>query len=356
MPFGKQAQAELINDGKVARTVAFEVTTAPLSEPLDRLGRFHAKWHRDAFLPAEAERWIDWPFLKTEGAGRFVGVMLHIWNPRGGWWGEGDEKFFVDGEKFPSTFGTGSEDYFGYAWSSPVLFQHAYHNQTHNDGNSRGHVSVNRWQISDNVPFQKSFEGCIEKYYKNDRPTLYAGVAYWYVAAGGKDLYPPAPLSERIGYWTPVETFKVKGAIEGEKLKILGKTGGNPQEQDMTGFAGQWSNDAHLWWIEAKPGDKLELALPVKQAGKYKLSAQLTKAPDYAIVQLYLDGQKLGDAVDLYHESVVPTGPLALGTLDLAAGDHKLAVEIIGANEKAIKAYMFGLDYVKLEAAVAPPQ
>jgi hypothetical protein len=124
----------------------------------------------------------------------------------------------------------------------------------------------------------------------------------------------------------------------------------------MTGFAGQWSNDAHLWWIEAKPGDKLELALPVKQAGKYKLSAQLTKAPDYAIVQLYLDGQKLGDAVDLYHESVVPTGPLALGTLDLAAGDHKLAVEIIGANEKAIKAYMFGLDYVKLEAAVAPPQ
>ena len=34
--------------------------------------------------------------------------MLHVWNPRGGWWGEGDEKFFVDGEKFPSTFGTGS--------------------------------------------------------------------------------------------------------------------------------------------------------------------------------------------------------------------------------------------------------
>lgn len=32
------------------------------------------------------------------------------------WWGEGDEKFFVDGEKFPSSFGTGSEDYIGYAW------------------------------------------------------------------------------------------------------------------------------------------------------------------------------------------------------------------------------------------------
>ena len=61
--------------------------------------------------------------LRTQGRGRFCGVMLHVWNPRGGWWGEGDEKFFVDGEKFPSTFGTGSEDYFGYAWCDPHLFQ-----------------------------------------------------------------------------------------------------------------------------------------------------------------------------------------------------------------------------------------
>jgi hypothetical protein len=349
MPFEKEARMELVNDGKVARNVSFEVVYAPLSQPIAQLGRFHAKWHRDAFLPKEAERWIDWPFLKTEGVGRFVGVMLHIWNPRGGWWGEGDEKFFVDGEKFPSTFGTGSEDYFGYAWSSPTLFRHAYHNQTHNDGNSRGHISVNRWQVADNVPFQKSFEGCLEKYYKNDRPTLYAGMAYWYVAPGGNDPYRAAPLSERVGYWTPVESVKLKGAIEGEKLKILGKTGGNPQEQELSGLGGQWSNDAHLWWIEAKPGDKLDLALPVNQAGKYRVSMQLTKAVDYGIVQLYLDGQKLGDPIDLYHDGVVPTGLLAMGEHDLTAGEHKLTVEIMGANDKAVKSYMFGLDYVKLD-------
>ena len=158
-------------------------------------------------------------------------------------------------------------------------------------------------------------------------------------------------MSERVGYWTPVQTFQVKGAIEGEKLRILSKTGGNPQEQDMTGFEGQWSNDAHLWWTDAKPGDKLELALPVKEAGKFKLSAQLTKAPDYGIVQLYLDGQKLGDPIDLYHPSVIPTGLQSLGVHDLTAGEHKLTVEITGANEKAIKSYMFGLDYLKLEPA-----
>jgi len=201
------------------------------------------------------------------------------------------------------------------------------------------------------VPFQKSFEGSIEKYYPNQKPTLYASTTYWYEAETGNDPYRPAPLSERVGYWTPVESFKIKGAIEGEKLKILGKTGGNPQEQDLTGFGDKWSNDAHLWWIDAKPGDKLDLALPVKQAGKYRVSLQLTKAVDYGIVQLYLDGQKLGEPIDLYHDGVVPTGVLRMGEHELSAGEHKLTVEIVGANEKAVKNHMFGIAAVACDPA-----
>ena len=348
MPFSAAAEIQLINDGKAARRVTVEVTTARLARPVQELARFHAKWHRDAFLPEQPERRIDWPLLKTDGAGRFAGVLLHVWNPRGGWWGEGDEKFFVDGEKFPSTFGTGSEDYFGYAWCDPHLFQNAYHDQTHNDGNKKGHVAVNRWHIPDQVPFHRTFEGCIEKYFPNERPTLYAATVYWYLAPGGRDPYRPGPLSERVGYWTPVPTVKTKGAIEGESLKVIARTAGNPQEQDLTGFAGQWSNDAHLWWTDARPGDRLELALPVDKAAKYAVVMQFTKAPDYGILQLYLDGQKLSDPLDLYHGSVIPSGPVSLGTRELSAGDHKLMVEVLGANEKAIKSYMFGLDYVKL--------
>jgi hypothetical protein len=350
MPFAKKAEVTFKKEGNLPVKLQYEIMTRPLKGNPAQLARFHAKWHRDALLPTEPERAIDWPVVKTEGQGRFVGMMLHVWNPRGGWWGEGDEKFFVDGEKFPSTFGTGSEDYFGYAWCNPALFQNAYHNQTHNDGNNKGHVSVNRWHITDQVPFAHGFEGCIEKYMPNQRPTLYAATAYWYLAPGGKDPYGPVPLSERIGYWTPVQAARVKGLLEGESLKILSKTGGNPQEQDMSGFEGQWSNEAHLWWIDAKPGDKLDLALPVTQSAKYKLSLQLTKARDYGIVQLYLDGQKLGDPIDLYHESVIPTGQMAMGSHDLTKGEHKLTAEILGANPKAVKSYMFALDYVKLEA------
>ena len=349
MPFAKGAEVQLVNDGGKNRRVEVEIAHAPLTRSVSGFTRFHAKWHRDALLPTEPERRIDWPIVKTEGKGRFVGVMLHVWNPRGDWWGEGDEKFFVDGEKFPSTFGTGSEDYFGYAWGDPHLFQNAYHNQTHNDGNNKGQLSLNRWHISDNVPFERAFEGCIEKYFSNERPTLYAAMAYWYLAPGGKDPYRPVPLGQRVGYYTPVQNFQIKGALEGEKLKILGKSGGETQPQDLSGFSGQWSNDAHLWWIKAKPGDKLDLALPIMASGTYLISMQFTKAPDYGIMQLYLDGEKIGGAIDFYHPSVVPSGAVSMGLHDLGRGEHKLTVEILGANPQAIKGYMFGLDYVKLE-------
>jgi hypothetical protein len=351
MPFAHSAEVRVRNDGAKARKLKLEIVSTPLQGDASRYARFHAKWHRDAFLPEDPDRRkIDWTLLKTEGRGRFLGVMLHVWNPKGSWWGEGDEKFFVDGEKFPSTIGTGSEDYFGYAWCNPTLFQNAYHNQTISM-NNKGHVCVNRWHITDNIPFQQSFEGAIEKYYPNQRPTLYASTVYWYLAPGGKDPYPPLPLKERVGYWddTQLQMFKVPGVLEGERLKILAKTGGNPQEQDMSGYEGQWSGDAHLWWIDAKPGDKLDLALPVAKAGKYKLTMQFTKAIDYGIVQLSLDGKKLSGPLDLFNNGVVPLGPVPFGEQELTAGEHKLTVEIVGANEKAVKSYMFGLDYVKLD-------
>jgi hypothetical protein len=351
MPFARTADITLRNDGKEDRSFEFELVVAPLTGDPARYGRFHCKWHRDALLPEDAERRaIDWTMLQCAGRGRFVGVMLHIWNPRGQWWGEGDEKFYVDGEKFPSTIGTGSEDYFGYAWCDPGLFQNAYHNQTHNTGNNRGHISVNRWHIADQIPFQKSFDAAIEKYFPNRRPTLYAATASWYQAPGGKDPYPAAPLTERVGYWDDAQLAprSVKGAIEGERLKITSKTAGNPHEQDLGGFGEGWSGDAHLWWTEAKPGDKLVLSLPVQQAGRYKMLAQFTKAPDYGIAQLSLDGQKLGEPRDLYADTVIPTGEVELGVRELTSGEHQLQIEITGSNPKAVARFMVGLDYLRL--------
>jgi hypothetical protein len=349
MPFASEALVELKNDGTAPLTLEVAITHAPLTRAVAALGRFHAKWHRDALLPVEPERAIDWTMLKTTGRGRFCGVMLNVWNPCGGWWGEGDEKFFVDGEKFPSSFGTGSEDYFGYAWSSGKLFYQALHNQTRNNGQSVGHLSVNRWHIADNVPFQTGFEGAIEKYFSNQRPTQYACVAYWYQAPGGDDPYPPQRLSERVGY--EIKPYFVEGALEGENLKILKKPeNGSAGRQDMSRYDGQWSYAGQLFWRGGKDGDRLSLAVPVKSAGRYDILAQFTKAPDYATIQLYWDGKKLGEKLDAYAQTVVPSGELKIGTLELPAGESKLDIEIVGANKKA-NGRAVGLDYLRLVPA-----
>ena len=262
--------------------------------------------------------------------------------PAGGWWGEGDEKFFVDGEKFPSTFGTGSEDYFGYAWCHPGLFERPYHGQTMTQKN-QGHQSVFRWQVPDSVPFQQSFEAAIEKYYRTEeRGTEYACTVNWYLAPGGDDPYEAVPAEKRRHYY-------VERPLRAGGFDVLKKTGGNVQTQPLSHFGGdKWLNDDHLWWTGAKPGDRLVLALNVKKAGRQEVCVVLTKARDYGIVQFILDGKKVGDAIDLYNPQVVPTEPISFGVHDLSEGEHQLGVEIVGANDKAVPSYMFGIDQVML--------
>ncbi len=230
MPFAERAEIVLTNDGDTAREVSFTICHEALDQPANELLRFHAKWHRDAFLDEVQQhgRAIDWPMLLATGQGRFCGVHLHVWNhwsePEEAapswwygrwdqknidwWWGEGDEKFFVDGEKFPSTFGTGSEDYIGYAWAAEPpfpTFESAFACQPYIELDANGHTSVNRFQICDNVPFQKSFEASIEKYKPNrwgdSNDCLYAVVAYWYQRAGEMDRYGAVPVAERLGYY-----------------------------------------------------------------------------------------------------------------------------------------------------------
>ena len=287
--------------------VTLTVSHAPLDKPVDQLMRFHAKWHRDAFIPERKDRWPDWTMLTTQGKGRFVGVLLHVWYPQGGWWGEGDDKFFVDGEKFPSIFGTGSEDYFGYAWSSGIRFVRAQYGQPLAQGNM-GHEVDYRWHISDQVPFQNSFEGDIEKYCPNETPgyiygnyALYAATPFWYLKAGESDLYEPVPVEQRIGYWVrPPTSFVEPGVIEGEDLKPVTP----PLYQHYVGSAflapsmpKTWSNDRILaWTIDHPPdpvnGEHMELKVPVEKAGKYQIMARFAKVPNGGTYRLALDGNR----------------------------------------------------------------
>lgn len=145
---------------------------------------------------------------------------------------------------------------------------------------------------------------------------------------------------------------KVEGALEGEALTSIVVTGGKTKPQAMGGFGKIWSSGQQLWWTGAKPGDVLTIPLRIDKSGKYALKAALTKARDYAVIEASLDGQVINQAkMDLYNSpSVIHTGALDWGIHELSAGEHKLTVTITGANPQAVRSYMFGLDYLLLEA------
>ena len=146
------------------------------------------------------------------------------------------------------------------------------------------------------------------------------------------------------------KTGAVPGAHEGESLKVLKATAGKAASQKMGGFSkAKWSGDDQLFWTGGKEGDKLDLELTVADPGEYAIEIVFTKARDYAIVQLHLDEAPLGKPIDLYNNpDVITTGVIKFDKRTLKAGKHTLTIEITGANEKAVKAYMVGLDYVRL--------
>ncbi len=255
------------------------------------------------------------------------------------------------------------------------MFSHAFHNQTICTEN-RGHVSVNRWHIADDIPFQKSFDGYIEKYYPNLRPTLYSATVYWYLESNGSDPYLPDPMVQRTEYWVSPPADFIKDAIEGEDLRISAVTGGRALVQNMDGkWPLFWSGQSHLFWTDGQIGDQLELILPVETAGRYSLFAQFTKTPASAIIQLYIDDAKTGDPVDLFspvppaasvksnemgsyefdqkyglslRKGEKPSGLLHLGELELSKGDHVLRIKLVGRNPANDGRNRVGLDYLKL--------
>jgi putative membrane-bound dehydrogenase-like protein len=139
---------------------------------------------------------------------------------------------------------------------------------------------------------------------------------------------------------------KVPSAIEAEELNAK-VTKGKAAAQGMGGFkADVWSGSSQLWWNGAKPGDTLSIELDVFKDVE-AVEVALTCAPDYAIVEMSLDGQALTEPMDLYATQVISTGLLEFKTPNLGKGKHTLRFEILGANPKAAKAYMLGIDYIR---------
>ncbi len=345
MPFARNAEITLQNLSKQDVTVLGGVTTVDYSWT-DRSLLFHAKWRIERDLPSRP--FSDWTHLECKGKGRFVGGALYVVNPVRNWWGEGDEKIFVDGEPFPSFFGTGSEDYYGYAWCNNEPFVHAYHNQPRCDGPGNfGYTAVNRFHVLDDIPFTSRFKFDMENWHANkETRTTRAAVSYWYARPGGTDFFKPivaddvAPPQAMV-YQAP----HLPGAIEGEKMRPIAVAGAC-RAKDAGPKA---SGEEMLFWKDAQPGDKLVLGFESPAGGRKRVIARLLANSTYARVQLYVNDAKAGDVIDLYRPKSRPLDEMDLGEFELKSGENRLTVEIVGAHDDAEKKYEFAIDYLKVQ-------
>jgi len=321
MPFRKKARVVVINQGTRPAQLKWSHSVHPFrgGQLPPNTAYFHAKWRREN--PCKT---FDYPILECEGKGRYVGCVLSVDNPHTGWWGEGDEKVYVDGEKFPSTFGTGSEDYFGDAWGFHH-FVRPFHGCTLGQGPGFSNKwSVYRWHISDDIPFEKSFRITIENY---GRDKDYSSVAYWYQLEPHKDFFTSVPVEKRLP-----KPKTIPGVVEAETLKVEGAT-----VADDAGTMDEFSSGKALV-LKGKAGQVFELPVTVPQNDVYGIILYGAKGEAHAPFELLAGGKTLAKGSDAFARS----GLFHAGKVRLAKGAAKLAVKLAGEGSLV-------LDALKLE-------
>ena len=348
MPYKDRAVITLINRGPETVTLTGSVVAENRPWRDDSL-YFHCQWRQQRGIQTVAGNGTcDWSYLDAAGTGIYAGDVLSLVNRDRAWWGEGDEKFFVDDDTFPSHFGTGTEDYYGYAWCTPLFFQSPWCAQPRAEGPANaGNVTNLRFRSLDAIPFKERFRGSIEIWHWAAATVDYAVSVFWYGDAKAESVFDREALlteaAEKVSY-----TTKIPLDLPG--FKVTDRTaelGGNVSIQQMSGFGPDWSGNRQLFYTGGAVGDKVGLV--AESSGAKTLKIGLTAARDYGIVQVYVDGQPYGAPLDLFNADKVirrvQTYPLPEGFAD---GEHTVEFEIIGKNQRSIGLY-FGTDGVWFE-------
>jgi hypothetical protein len=124
-----------------------------------------------------------------------------------GWWGEGDDMFFVDGARMPSVQGTGSEDYFLGAWDfgSTSFSYGTYGAPQKGDELMGSRSSVYRFHLDSPIPFTTSLRATIEHGHANHRMDNYYSVAYWYQTEPHASFPQLPPVADRLPRLYPID-------------------------------------------------------------------------------------------------------------------------------------------------------
>ena len=228
MPFATSARLTLTNEGE-RRTdnLYFAIDYVTLPSLPAGLGRFHAQYRQAAPCKGQVDNWTkqyepivndrknlngegNYVFLEATGKGHFIGVTHSVEQNQDGWFGEGDDMIFIDGDTAPTINGTGSEDYYNGAWDFGLQAFAYPHNGAPlvvDPERLGGRYCLYRWHTESPITFDKSIRVTIEHGHANHRSDNFYSTAYWYQAEPHADFPAlPAP-ADRVP-----RVFRVGGA------------------------------------------------------------------------------------------------------------------------------------------------
>ena len=292
----------------------------------------------------------DLCYVVLQGEGRLVGDALAVFNGAGtstpmawqNWWGEGDEKIYVDGESFPSHVGTGTEDYYGYAHCRPQTFSTPFVAQPVGEGNSKAGRSVNaRLRLLDDLPYRTGLRFDMELLPARTGKIRFAPTVFWYARPGGVCQHPdpvaaaqlPVSHGETSGLETVTNGCPVGLRQNMEALSVSRNTGG--AVTCVTSNALGLSGESCVVWADAAAGDSLEFAVFASFAGECSLVLRALSGPSSGSLCVRVNGTVVAEGVGLFAASAgVMTFGLARQRLN--KGENTLALEVTDLPEGAV--------------------
>jgi len=355
MPYQKEMSITLRNISTEKLSVKGEVASQPYEWEPQRSMYFCARWRGNDGLWIRSTRAHDLPFLYAKGKGCLVGAVSHVFNPSpiptsgGNWWGEGDEKIFIDRDEIPSIFGTGSEDFYNYSWSAVDIFSYPYCGQPRNDGpGNRGFVSNFRWLILDKVPFGEYIAFSLELLIHEEVFNLgYARIAYYYARPETTDDHSPVsdrvynPLTAQEDWsWLPEPKGAARNAIYYQAEDCLVTT-----EKTELIKSYMWAGRGLCLWKPQHTGDSLSFKVYVPKGGNYDVRLVCGLSPQSGSFQAFWDDKLITPGpVVLYDEHHILSREFNFGKQQVSEGEHVLTVKYTDNEPKHI-----GIDFIWLQ-------
>jgi hypothetical protein len=332
MPFAKTCRIAVTNDHPTRMIGLYwqvDWTSLP-SLPPDTL-YFHAKYRQEH----PAAKGSDYLVFEGRGRGRYVGTVMEVTLAQDGWFGEGDDYFYIDGEKVPSLQGTGSEDYFNDAWGlrhrstdwfgAPLV-------EGYTAGDS---LLCYRWHAPDPVHFHRSLRVTMEHkgngtestdFWYLERPDFISTVALWYQLGEPSPFGSLPPYRERRPPWRETSMLAARRSIRVDDPASIGV--------DMQGLFGIRPS---VRWTSPPGGARLVVPFAVDRGcDRCAVRVVAHAGPRMGVFDVSVDGREAARGVDL-REAEDGSRTIALGVHALNDGAHELAFVSQGTGDLSVE-------------------